>query len=62
MSNCVLCKLEIKPATAVVSIAGGLFPATDPDFFMLDATVLPEAYAHRECFMKLVQKPKPKES
>lgn len=58
MSKCVLCKVDIKAATAVVSIAGGLFPAEDPDFFMLDATVLPETYAHLECFRKLVQNPK----
>ena len=50
-SKCVLCDGAIEPGTRTVSVAGGLFPREDPDFFAMDEGVLAECYAHLECFL-----------
>jgi len=55
MTQCSLCRKDIQPGTSAVSIAGGLFPREDPDFFMIDATVLQESYTHLECLLKIVK-------
>lgn len=58
MTKCAICKNEIKPATRTVSLVGGLFPESDPDFFMVDETVMPEAYTHLDCLLKLTARRK----
>lgn len=50
--KCALCQKEILPGTAAVSVAGGLFPAEDPDFFAMDEGVMSEAFLHRDCFLE----------
>ena len=52
MTKCVLCPNPIEPGTRAVSIVGGLFPESDPDFFMIDESVLIESYVHLECLLK----------
>jgi len=52
--NCALCKKPIAPGTRAVSLVGGLFPESDPDFFMIDETVMPECHAHLECLLESV--------
>lgn len=52
MKNCVICKSEIEIRTKSVSVVGGLFPAEDPDFFMIDESIMKESYVHLECFLK----------
>lgn len=52
MKPCAICKLPIQPGTATVSIVGGQFPVGDPDFFMIDDTILVESYVHRDCLVK----------
>lgn len=56
MSACVLCRKDIEPGTPAVSIVGGLFPKEDPDFFMIDETVLIESHAHRSCLADAIKK------
>ena len=51
--TCPLCKEIIPPGTAAVAIVGGLFPVEDPDFFMVDQSILAEGYVHMTCFVKL---------
>lgn len=57
MSECTLCKKTIEPATRAVSIVGGLFPASDPDFFMVDEAVLRESHAHLACLLDRLKDP-----
>jgi hypothetical protein len=51
MSNCAICRKSIEPGTAAVSIVGGQFPREEPDFFMVDETVLTESHAHLPCLL-----------
>ena len=53
MRACSLCKNEIGLGSPTVSIVGGQFPREDPDFFMVDETVLSESYAHLKCLLRL---------
>ena len=57
--KCALCPIPIEPGTRAVSIVGGLFPQSDPDFFMVDETVMLESYAHLECLLRTVSEHKP---
>lgn len=54
MSLCTLCKKPIPTGKAAVSVVGGLFPDSDPDFFMVDEQVLKESHAHLECLLKAI--------
>ncbi len=54
MSNCVICKKAIDPGTAATSVVGGLFPKSDPDFFMVDESVLAESHTHLPCLVKAI--------
>jgi len=53
--KCSFCELEIKPGAPAICVVGGLFPVDEPDFFMIDESVLPEGHAHRECFRSIVE-------
>jgi hypothetical protein len=53
--NCPLCKKEIIPGTAAVSIVGGMFPREEPDLFVVDEQVLRESYAHLPCLLKTLR-------
>lgn len=55
MKTCALCRGEIKPATPVVEMVGGLLDPEDPEFFVIDESVLVTSYAHRECLVKKLQ-------
>ena len=52
MKTCVLCKGEIRPASPVIELVGGLFDPQDEDFFVVDESVLVTSYIHRECLLK----------
>lgn len=56
MKNCALCKRSIEVRTKVVSVVGGLFPAEDPDFFMVDETIMKESYIHLDCLLSAISK------
>ena len=51
MSNCVICEREIPTNTKTVSAVGGLFPREEPDFFMVDETVMKESHMHLDCLL-----------
>ena len=55
MKECALCRQQIPSGTEAVSIAGGLFPREDPDFFAMDEGVLKESYAHLKCLLTAVE-------
>lgn len=55
MKTCALCRGQIKPATPIVEMVGGLLDPEDPDFFVADEEVLVTSYVHRECLMKKLQ-------
>jgi hypothetical protein len=61
MSTCALCGKTINPGTPAVSVVGGQFPVDDPDFFMVDETVMAESHAHLECLLGALSKRKEKE-
>ena len=52
---CMFCKKLIAPATPTVCIVGGFFPASDPDFFMVDQQVLREGHVHRDCLLEKIK-------
>lgn len=52
---CVLCKQAVGTGVGVVSIVGGQFPVTDPDFFFMDEEILKESHAHLACFLQVVK-------
>lgn len=52
--KCFLCTEEIQPGTPAISIIGGLFPASDPDFFVVDEQVMGERHAHLGCLTATV--------
>jgi hypothetical protein len=56
MKACALCKGQIQPASPAVELAGGLFDPDDPDFFVIDESVLVVSYAHRDCLLKQLKK------
>lgn len=56
MSNCALCKKIIEPGTKAVSIVGGQFPREEPDFFMVDESIMVESHAHLPCLVDAVSK------
>lgn len=49
---CGLCKKKIEPARPAVELAGGLFDPQDPDFFVMDDSVLAVSYVHKDCLLK----------
>ena len=52
MKQCAICKNGIEPRTKAASLVGGLFPAEDPEFFMIDVTVMPEIVVHHACLLR----------
>jgi len=56
MNSCVFCKKPIEPGTPATSVVGGQFPREDPDFFMVDETVLAESYSHLPCLIGAVSR------
>ena len=52
MKNCSICKKDIPIRTKAVSVVGGLFPEEDPDFFMMDESIMGESWLHLECLLK----------
>jgi hypothetical protein len=56
MKTCALCRGEIKPATPIVEMVGGLLDPEDPEFFVTDEEILVTSYVHRDCLMKKLQK------
>ena len=53
--TCSLCKNEIRPGTAAVSIVGGMFPIDEHDLFVVDEEVLRESYAHLPCLLDTIR-------
>lgn len=47
---CIICNELIDAGVATISMVGGQFPVDDPVFFVIDLTISPEVYAHRDCF------------
>ena len=56
MTECALCRKEITSSTASVSLVGGMFPGEDPHFFMVDETVMKEAYTHLDCLLSAIKR------
>ena len=56
MKNCALCKKPIEVRVKAVSVVGGLFPAEDPEFFMIDDNIMKESHLHMECFMEVISR------
>jgi hypothetical protein len=54
--NCAICTSPIAAGTAAASMVGGLYPVSDPDFFMIDETVMPEKFFHHECVVRVLDK------
>jgi hypothetical protein len=52
MKTCALCRGEIKPGTPVVESVGGLFDPEDPEFFVIDESVMVTSHIHRDCLVK----------
>lgn len=52
--KCCFCAKAIEFGTAAVSIVGGMFPVEDPDFFMVDESVMAESHAHLPCLLAAV--------
>ena len=44
-----MCKKKIEPGTKVVELAGGFFDREDPEFFVVDDSVLVVSYLHFDC-------------
>jgi len=59
MKTCVLCKKTIPPATPTVEFVGGLFDPDDPEFFVMDESVLVVSHTHRDCLLQQLQAAKP---
>lgn len=57
--KCSICHEDIGTRKATVNVVGGLFPEEDPDFFMIDETIMKELYAHLDCFQRLVATNRP---
>ena len=53
---CPICNNKIEPGTAAITLVGGLFPVEEPDFFMMDETISPEQYVHKECILAALAK------
>ena len=51
MKICVSCEKEIPTRTKAVSVVGGLFPEEEPDFFMVDETIMKESHMHLDCLL-----------
>jgi hypothetical protein len=51
MKNCAICQKNIPTGTRAVSVVGGLFPKEEPDFFMIDDTIMGESWLHLECLL-----------
>lgn len=51
MKNCSICNKDIPARTKAVSLVGGLFPAEEPDFFMVDETIMGESWVHMDCLL-----------
>jgi len=49
MKDCLFCLKPIETRIKAASIVGGLFPAEDPEFFMVELTVMKECYIHLDC-------------
>lgn len=52
MKNCAICHKGIATRTKAVSLVGGLFPAEEPDFFMMDETIMGESWLHMDCLLE----------
>jgi hypothetical protein len=52
MKNCSICQKDIPTRTKAVSVVGGLFPEEEPDFFMIDDTIMGESWLHLECLLQ----------
>jgi hypothetical protein len=52
MKNCAICQKDIATRTKAVSVIGGLFPEEEPDFFMMDETIMGESWLHMECLLQ----------
>lgn len=57
MKTCALCRKEIAPATPTVEMVGGLFDPADPDFFVVDESVLGVSHVHRDCVLQKLKRP-----
>jgi len=57
MKTCVLCRQPIKPSTPAVELAGGLLDPADPDFFVVDESVLAVCHVHRDCLREKLIRP-----
>jgi len=51
MKNCAICQKDIPNRTKAVSVVGGLFPEEEPDFFMIDDTIMAESWLHLDCLL-----------
>jgi hypothetical protein len=56
--KCVLCSKDIAPGTPTVEFIGGLFDPEDPEFFVVDESVLSATHTHRDCMVEMVKKTK----
>lgn len=54
MSTCPLCNSEIA-SRPCISMAGGFFPASEPDIFCPDEDIMAEGYIHLDCFKEAVR-------
>ena len=55
MKNCGICKQGAVPGTKLVELAGGFFDESDPEFFVMDDSVLVVSYLHLQCLLDVVR-------
>lgn len=53
--TCAICQGVVMPGKKAVELAGGFFDPGDPEFFVIDDSVLVVSYVHLECMLKAVR-------
>jgi len=52
MKECALCRTALEAGRPGVELAGGFFDPQDPEFFIIDDSVMVVSYMHLECLLK----------